>query len=106
MKAHAPLDARDIYGDTPLHDAARNGKLKVVQALVHAGALVDVSNKDGKTALDLSREHGRVHVAQVSKAHSHLSATAHAFVTKSMFYLCLRSFSKLTASARRRRMAG
>ena len=35
-------------GDTPLHDAARNGKTAVVELLLAANAPVDVQNNEGR----------------------------------------------------------
>ena len=35
-------------GDTPLHDAARNGRAKVVELLLAANAPVDVQNNGGR----------------------------------------------------------
>lgn len=73
MRAHAPVGARDRSGDTPLHDAARNGHLQVVQALVEAGALIDVCNYEGKTAVDVARQFGRVLVVEVCSLHKSLA---------------------------------
>ena len=38
---------------------------RVTQALLQAGALVDVTNFEGRTPIDLAREHGRVTVVEV-----------------------------------------
>ena len=43
-------------GNTALMEAARGGHLKVVAALVEAGADAQLRNKDGKTAGDLAKE--------------------------------------------------
>jgi ankyrin repeat protein len=43
-------------GNTALMEAARGGHLKVVAALVEAGADPQLRNKDGKTAGDLAKE--------------------------------------------------
>jgi len=45
-------------GYTPLHDAVWHGHLAAAEALVNAGARTDISGLDGKTAIDLAREHG------------------------------------------------
>ena len=46
LKSQANIETRDDSGDTPLHDAARNGHLHVVKALLRAGALVAASNNE------------------------------------------------------------
>ena len=45
------LNAQDENGDTELILAARNGELEIVQALIHAGADVNLPNHRGDTAL-------------------------------------------------------
>ena len=46
------------YGDTALHDAARNGHLPVVKALVAAGADVNGANHMGKSPLEAAKAAG------------------------------------------------
>lgn len=48
----------DSMGDTPLHDAARFGHVKVVQRLVAHGADRSVRNTAGQTALDVALASG------------------------------------------------
>ena len=47
----------DGYGFTPLMWAARNGHLDTVEALVDAGASLDLQEKYGKTAIDQATYH-------------------------------------------------
>eukprot|EP00418_Pyrodinium_bahamense_P016297 CAMPEP_0179116946 /NCGR_PEP_ID=MMETSP0796-20121207/54893_1 /TAXON_ID=73915 /ORGANISM="Pyrodinium bahamense, Strain pbaha01" /LENGTH=185 /DNA_ID=CAMNT_0020815275 /DNA_START=50 /DNA_END=604 /DNA_ORIENTATION=+ len=49
------LDVVDEQGNTALMVAAREGHGKVVDALIHAGADVDVRNLEGLSAADLAR---------------------------------------------------
>ena len=57
------LDARDGQQYTPLHFAAIQGHLKTVQALVEAGAAVDVKNAEGKLPRALAEAQGHSAVA-------------------------------------------
>ena len=50
----AALDARDDYGDTPLHAAAWRGDANVLKALVAAGSRVDMPGHCGETALAIA----------------------------------------------------
>ena len=52
----AAINAPDGYStsDTPLHDAAKKGNFRMVQALIDAGADPYTTNAKGKTALDLA----------------------------------------------------
>ena len=51
----ANVDAADIYGNRPLHEAVCHG-LDVVQLLVQRGAKMNVQNVDGKTPLHIAVE--------------------------------------------------
>ena len=44
-------------GDTPLHQAAFNNNLAIVEILVRNGADVNVKNELGETPADLARIH-------------------------------------------------
>eukprot|EP00435_Cladocopium_sp_Y103_P070859 s202_g36.t1 len=55
-------------GDTPLHDAARNGRAAVAEMLLAANAPLDVQNEEGKTPLDLARENDKSEVVQLLEA--------------------------------------
>mmetsp|Transcript_66150 Transcript_66150/g.196882 ORF Transcript_66150/g.196882 Transcript_66150/m.196882 type:complete len:168 (+) Transcript_66150:101-604(+) len=49
------LDVVDEHGNTALMIAAREGHAKVVDALIGAGADLDVRNSEGKSAADLAK---------------------------------------------------
>lgn len=59
-----PLMARDKLGDTALHDACRNGHVRVVKELVAAKADLDAPNHAGETPLDVANKAGRKEVAE------------------------------------------
>ncbi|MCL5104981.1 MAG: ankyrin repeat domain-containing protein [Armatimonadetes bacterium] len=61
----ARLDARDTFGDTPLHSAASRGRSEVARALITAGAKVDVRGEMGKTPLDYAAQNDEPGVAAV-----------------------------------------
>jgi len=61
-KANPNLDERGT-GNTPLLIAARDGHLRIVEALVHAGADVTRTDVTGRTALDLALANNRRLVA-------------------------------------------
>jgi hypothetical protein len=51
IAAGADANDRDCNGNTPLHDAACYGRVKVLRMLIEHGANPDTVNKDGKTDL-------------------------------------------------------
>ena len=55
----------DIYGRTPLHLAAGNGRKEVAQILVESGAEVNVADGDGRTPLHWAAKRGHKEVAQL-----------------------------------------
>ncbi|XP_013359737.1 PREDICTED: espin [Chinchilla lanigera] len=55
---HGAEITADLWGGTPLHDAAENGELECCQILVVNGAELDVRDRDGYTAADLSDFNG------------------------------------------------
>jgi len=61
IQHHANVNAADVYGNSPLHEAVCHG-LYIVQLLVHHGAKVNVQNVDGKTPLHfaIEREHSDI----------------------------------------------
>jgi ankyrin repeat protein len=63
-KANPNLDERGT-GNTPLMIAARDGHLRIVEALVHAGAEVGRTDVTGRTALDLALANNRRPVAEL-----------------------------------------
>lgn len=54
MKAGANVNAKGLDDDTPLHDAAIVGQLKLVKLLVERGADPCFKNRKGKTACDVA----------------------------------------------------
>ncbi|XP_065843010.1 death-associated protein kinase 1-like isoform X2 [Oscarella lobularis] len=50
--------ARDLNGNTALHEAARENSLEISSILLDHGALVDAENEDGKTPLRIAVEIG------------------------------------------------
>lgn len=54
IQAGADVNAKGLDNDTPLHDAAINGHLKLVRCLVERGADVHARNSRGKTPLEVA----------------------------------------------------
>ena len=50
------MNAKDMMGGTPLHQAAIYGDKEAVELLIANGADVNVMNDDGETSLDLTFE--------------------------------------------------
>jgi ankyrin repeat protein len=50
---------------TPLHEAARAGHTRILQALLHAGADPSIRNADGRTPLDEAREHKQEAIIEI-----------------------------------------
>lgn len=50
----ANVNARGLDDDTPLHDAASNGNIRLVKLLVERGADIHAKNKKGKTPVDVA----------------------------------------------------
>ena len=56
----ADVMVRDMYGQTPLHSAARHGSPANIRALIAAGADAKTKNKEGKTPWDLAQENEKL----------------------------------------------
>jgi hypothetical protein len=57
--------ARDVEGRTPMHEAATNGDVESVQALLRAGGEIDARSERGQTPLDRAIAHGKAAVARM-----------------------------------------
>jgi ankyrin repeat protein len=57
------VNALDVMGDTPLHDAAKYGHVASVEALLKAGAVKSIVNNDRKLPCDLAAANGKDAVA-------------------------------------------
>lgn len=63
--------ARCEDGDTALHAAAGQGHLRIVKALVAAGADVRATTKEGKTPLSMALQSGHSEVAAALRGALH-----------------------------------
>lgn len=54
VQSGANVNAKGLDNDTPLHDAASNGHLKLIKLLVERGADIHAKNAKGKTPLDVA----------------------------------------------------
>lgn len=54
VQAGQPVNVVDSEGRTPLHAAARNGRLDVINELIRSGASVFAADKKGRTPLHLA----------------------------------------------------
>ncbi|XP_021539066.1 espin isoform X1 [Neomonachus schauinslandi] len=70
---HGGEISADLWGGTPLHDAAENGELECCQILVVNGAELDVRDRDGYTAADLSDHNGHSHCTRYLRTVENLS---------------------------------
>ncbi len=59
------LDARSKDGNTALHQAAYNGYVPIVEALVAAGATLDIENGDGLTPVELALKKDKTQAAKI-----------------------------------------
>nr|KAF6372863.1 ankyrin repeat domain 37 [Pipistrellus kuhlii] len=54
LQTGADLNQQDVFGEAPLHKAARVGSLECLSLLVASDAQIDLCNKNGQTAEDLA----------------------------------------------------
>lgn len=59
------VNARDVYGDTAVHDAARFGHTDTVAAMLKFAPNLTVTNDRGQTALDVAKEYGKADCAKL-----------------------------------------
>jgi hypothetical protein len=56
------VNVKDVYGETPLHWAAKNGHVEIARVLLQNGAEVNVRNNYGNTPLHYAAIHGHVDI--------------------------------------------
>lgn len=61
------VNQQDYNGDTAMHDAVRFNHVKVVEALLSAGAKVNVKNKEGRNAYDVAVQYEKHDLANLLK---------------------------------------
>ncbi|XP_006834502.1 PREDICTED: ankyrin repeat domain-containing protein 37 [Chrysochloris asiatica] len=54
LQTGADLNQQDVFGEAPLHKAAKVGSLECLSLLVARDAQIDLCNKNGQTAEDLA----------------------------------------------------
>lgn len=62
LKAGCDINAKTRWLETPLHYAARNGRLASVKQLVAAGAQLDPKTTTGETALTLANKYRKLDI--------------------------------------------
>ena len=62
------LEAVDEYGNTTLHEAAGNGQLKAITALLDAGAELEAVNNNGLRPIDWAEHLNEYRAYEVLKA--------------------------------------
>jgi len=63
VQSDADLNAKDNFGETPLHSASRNGHLKVVEQIVATeGDSSNANDNYGQTPLHYACEEGHLEV--------------------------------------------
>lgn len=62
-----PIDAVNVYGYTPLMEAAVHGHSEIVRILLKNGATIDLKDNNGKTALEMAERNNHREVIQILK---------------------------------------
>ncbi|XP_045677671.1 ankyrin repeat domain-containing protein 37 isoform X1 [Phyllostomus hastatus] len=58
LQTGADLNQQDVFGEAPIHKAAKVGSLECLSLLVASDAQIDLCNKNGQTAEDLAWSYG------------------------------------------------
>ena len=61
----ASVDVVSNPGCTPLHEAARNGNVEIVKALIEHGADKNMKTRYGKTTREIAEDYGHDHLALI-----------------------------------------
>ena len=65
LAAGTDVNAKDIFGCTPLHFAAENGRKEIVERLIAVGAEVNAERDDGCTPFHFAAANDRKEVAEM-----------------------------------------
>lgn len=58
MEAGANVDTKDCSKWSPLHEAASNNDIRILQSLLRKGACVDIKDECGLTPIFTAAQHG------------------------------------------------
>jgi ankyrin repeat protein len=76
LKHNAPVNEKDLLGDTLLHKATKLHDIALLKVLLQTGGIrSDLKNDEGKTALDLAITEGNPQVIQLLKHFSSCEAS-------------------------------
>ncbi|XP_059011836.1 ankyrin repeat domain-containing protein 37 isoform X1 [Mustela lutreola] len=64
LQTGADLNQQDVFGEAPLHKAAKVGSLECLSLLVARDAKIDLCNKNGQTAEDIAWAYGFLECAK------------------------------------------
>ena len=65
IKEGADVNARNIFGSTPLHHAVKHDKINVVKFLRDNGANENIADDSGTTPLSLARKKGSMDIVNI-----------------------------------------
>jgi len=68
LKAGADASARDIYGSTPLHSAAKQGNAAAATLLMKNGGQPELKDKAGKSPGDVAKDAKHAKLAALLRA--------------------------------------